>query len=61
MAASEDEEWEDVVRWKVNCLVNAKKLGIKSVSVEGASENGTPEVPRVLGVEGDSGENLGLE
>lgn len=57
-----DNNWGDIVRWTLNALIIAEELGITSgnaVSEKSASTN--PEVRRLLGAEGDTGQQLGLE
>ena len=57
-----DNNWGDIVRWTLNALIIAEELGITSgnaVSEKSASTN--PEVRRLLGAEGDTGQQLGLD
>jgi len=57
-----DNTWGDVVRWSYFALVAAEEYGITSANV---SEIGTsttnPEIKRLLGVEGEYGQMLGLD
>ncbi len=56
-----DNEWGDIVRWTLNALVTAEELGVTSANVaEMASGAENPEVRRLLGTEGNLGEQLGL-
>jgi general L-amino acid transport system substrate-binding protein len=57
-----DNNWGDVVRWTFYALVAAEELGITSANVNeiGASTN-NPEVKRLLGVEGEYGQMMGLD
>ncbi len=55
-----DDQWFDVVRWTQFALVNAEDLGITKGNVDEMLKSQSPEVRRVLGVEGNSGESLGL-
>ncbi|MEL7115403.1 MAG: amino acid ABC transporter substrate-binding protein [Pseudomonadota bacterium] len=57
-----DNEWGDIVRWTLNALITAEELGVTSANIgdlaAGATNN--PEVNRLLGTEGNLGEQLGL-
>ncbi|MEO0938897.1 MAG: amino acid ABC transporter substrate-binding protein [Pseudomonadota bacterium] len=57
-----DHEWGDVVRWTLMALISAEELGITSANM-GEMTGGTnnPEVNRLLGTEGNLGEQLGLD
>jgi general L-amino acid transport system substrate-binding protein len=55
-----DDEWFDIVKWSLNCTINAEELGVTSENVDGMSDNSNPEIKRLLGSEGDAGTNLGL-
>jgi len=53
--------WENVVRWTLNCLINAEELRITQSRVSSLAQEGSPPaIRRMLGVEGDAGEKLGL-
>src|SRR5215208_5722530 len=55
-----DEQWTDIVAWVRNALITAEELGITRANVEQlAKESDSPEVRRVLGIEGDFGKTLG--
>lgn len=59
-----DSEWSDIIRWTLNALIIAEEKGITKENVmELAATPGEdldPEVARILGVEGNYGEMLGL-
>lgn len=57
-----DDQWGDIVRWTLNALITAEELGVTSANVkESAMEAGNnPEINRLLGTEGNLGEQLGL-
>ncbi|PRX33850.1 general L-amino acid transport system substrate-binding protein [Meinhardsimonia xiamenensis] len=56
-----DNEWGDLVRWVLNALIAAEELGITSANIdELAKGTSNPEINRILGVEGNLGEMLGL-
>ena len=55
-------EWADVVRWVVQTLYWSEELGITSQNVNDFLQNSTdPTIQRLLGVEGNIGESLGLD
>lgn len=57
-----DNEWGDIVRWTLNALIAAEEYGITSENVhEMAEGTDSPEVNRMLGVEGDLGAMIGLD
>jgi len=55
-----DQEWEDIVRWTHNIMVNAEEAGITSKNVDLMLTSKSKEVKRILGVEGYIGPMLGL-
>ncbi|ACG78041.1 lysine-arginine-ornithine-binding periplasmic protein [Phenylobacterium zucineum HLK1] len=57
----DDPAWADIVAWTVHAIVLAEELGLSSRTVEQARETATdPETRRLLGVEGNLGELLGV-
>ncbi len=55
-----DDQWFDVVKWTVFCTIEAEELGVNSQNVDAMLQSDDPRVRRLLGVEGDFGEKLGL-
>ena len=56
-----DSNWNDIVMWTVFALVAAEELGLNSGNVESVRSSSTnAEVKRMLGVEGNLLEGLGL-
>jgi general L-amino acid transport system substrate-binding protein len=55
-----DDQWFDIVKWVVFALLNAEELGVTSKNVDEMLKSPSPEVKRLLGVEGKFGEPLGL-
>jgi general L-amino acid transport system substrate-binding protein len=56
-----DAEWGDVVRWSLYAMVEAEEYGVDSQNVADQKANSSnPVVRRLLGVEGDMGQGLGL-
>lgn len=62
MVRKGDGQWYDIVRWTVFALVAAEEHGITQANVDDMAANPpSPEVARMLGVEGDLHKGLGLE
>ena len=56
-----DNEWGDVVRWTLYAMLEAEEFGVSSQNVDDMKSNSdNPGVRRLLGVEGDMGQGLGL-
>jgi general L-amino acid transport system substrate-binding protein len=56
-----DNEWADAVRWTLYAMLEAEEYGITSQNVDDLKANSTdPQIRRLLGVEGDMGQGLGL-
>lgn len=59
--ADGDAKWGDTVKWVVNTIIKAEELGINSQNVEQLKTSSKdPEIRRLLGVEGNLGEGIGL-
>ena len=56
-----DDQWFNIVRWSLNAMINAEEMGITSENVNATQYNDvTPNVARLVGKEGNFGEELGL-
>jgi len=55
-----DDQWFEVVKWTLFAMINAEELGVSSRTVDEATKSNQPEIRRLLGVEGNFGEQLGL-
>ena len=55
-----DDQWFNIVKWSLFATVNAEELGLSSANVAKMKSTDNPGVRRLLGVEGNMGENLGL-
>lgn len=55
-----DDAWFDLVKWTVYCTIDAEELGVNSGNVAEQLSSNNPEVKRLLGVEGDFGQKLGV-
>ena len=56
-----DDQWFNIVRWSLNAMINAEEMGISSANVNSTKYNKvSPGVARLVGKEGNFGEELGL-
>jgi general L-amino acid transport system substrate-binding protein len=55
-----DDGWEDLVRWVHYAMVDAEELGVSKTNLDDQMKSANPEIRRLLGVEGQFGEPLGL-
>jgi general L-amino acid transport system substrate-binding protein len=55
-----DNQWADIVKWTHFAMLTAEELGITKASVDEAMKSTNPDVKRLLGTEGNYGEQLGL-
>ncbi|SEA65786.1 general L-amino acid transport system substrate-binding protein [Pelagibacterium halotolerans] len=57
---SDDAQWAAIVRRTLHALVNAEEYGVTSVNIESMMAARTPAIRRLLGIEEDVGEDIGL-
>ncbi len=55
-----DDQWNDIVKWSLNCMINAEEAGINSANVDEMKGSENPDIQRLLGTTGDLGQLLGL-
>ncbi|GJL82211.1 MAG: amino acid ABC transporter substrate-binding protein [marine bacterium B5-7] len=55
-----DDQWFDIVKWSLNCMVDAEELGISSANIDEMKGSDNPGIQRILGESGDLGQLLGL-
>lgn len=55
-----DDQWFDVVKWTLFAMIDAEELGISQKNIDSMLKTDKPELRRVLGLEGNLGEQLGL-
>jgi general L-amino acid transport system substrate-binding protein len=55
-----DDQWFNVAKWSLFCMINAEEMGITKMNVKGKMNGSDPAVKRLLGEEGSFGENLGV-
>lgn len=60
MVPQDDSRWENIVRWSLNCMINAEELGVTSSNVNDPAMANTPAIQRLIGTVGSMGEMLGL-
>ncbi len=56
-----DDRWLDVVRWTHNALVAAETLDVTAANIEQKLMSTDPALKRLLGTEGNLGEQMGLD
>jgi general L-amino acid transport system substrate-binding protein len=55
-----DDQWFDIIKWTHFAMLTAEELGVTSKTVDEALKSDNPDVKRLLGTEGNYGEQLGL-
>jgi general L-amino acid transport system substrate-binding protein len=55
-----DDQWFNLIKWTLYSLINAEELGVKSATVDDAVKSPNPNIRRLVGTEGEFGEQLGL-
>jgi len=55
-----DEHWLTLVRWTLFAMLNAEELGVSSSNLDEMMKSPNPEVKRLLGLEGNTGEQFGV-
>ncbi len=55
-----DDHWFDIVKWVHFAMVNAEELNVSKSNVDERLKSDNPEIKRLLGTEGNYGEQLGL-
>lgn len=55
-----DDQWLNIVKWTHFAMVNAEEFGVTSETIEVALKSEKPDVKRLVGTEGNYGEQIGL-
>jgi general L-amino acid transport system substrate-binding protein len=55
-----DDQWFDIVKWVHYAMLTAEELGLGSKNIDEGPASDQPDVKRLLGSEGNYGEQLGL-
>ena len=61
MVRKGDDKWFDVVRWSYFAELTAEEVGVNQKNVDDMLKSTTPDIRRLLGLEGDLGKALGLD
>ncbi|MDA9596496.1 amino acid ABC transporter substrate-binding protein [Candidatus Pelagibacter sp.] len=56
-----DSNWEDIVRWSLNTMIEAEEYGITSANADSMKTSENPQVKRLVGAEGEMGAAFGLD
>jgi general L-amino acid transport system substrate-binding protein len=56
-----DDQWFNLVKWTLYALINAEELGVKSATIDDALNSANPDIRRLVGSDGEFGQQLGLE
>src|SRR5256886_1679505 len=54
-----DDQWFDLIKWTHFAMINAEELGVSSKTIDEALKSDKPDVKRLVGTEGNMGEQLG--
>jgi general L-amino acid transport system substrate-binding protein len=60
LTAHGDNQWNDIVRWVTWGMMEAEETGVSSENVDEMLASDNPTIRRLLGVEGEVGDSLGL-
>jgi len=55
-----DDQWFDITKWVLFALINAEELNVTQKNLDEQGKSPNPELKRLLGTEGNFGEQLGL-
>jgi general L-amino acid transport system substrate-binding protein len=55
-----DDQWLTLVKWVQFAMLNAEELGVSQKNLDEALKSPQPEIKRLVGTEGNYGEQLGL-
>ncbi|RDB44556.1 amino acid ABC transporter substrate-binding protein [Halomonas sp. DQ26W] len=55
-----DDQWFNVVKWSLFAMLNAEEMGITSDNVDEMLGTEDPDIARLLGVDGNYGQGMGL-
>ncbi|MBX3535372.1 MAG: amino acid ABC transporter substrate-binding protein [Xanthobacteraceae bacterium] len=55
-----DDQWFDIVKWVLFAMINAEEYDISQKTIDQRLKSDRPDVKRLLGIEGNYGEQLGL-
>jgi general L-amino acid transport system substrate-binding protein len=55
-----DDQWAMIVKWTHFAMLNAEELGVSSKNIDRALKSDKPTIKRLIGAEGNLGEEIGL-
>ena len=55
-----DDQWLDIVKWVLFATLNAEELNVTQKNLDEQLKSPNPDIKRMLGTEGNFGEQLGL-
>ena len=55
-----DERWFEIVRWTLIAMIDAEEMGVGQANVDALIRGDNPRIRRLLGVEGNFAQGLGL-
>ncbi len=55
-----DDQWFNLVKWVNFAMINAEEMGVSSKNVDEKAKSERPDIRRLLGLEGNFGEGLGV-
>jgi general L-amino acid transport system substrate-binding protein len=55
-----DDQWLNLIKWTLYSLINAEELRVTSKAIDDAVKSSNPNIRRLVGTEGEFGEQLGL-
>jgi general L-amino acid transport system substrate-binding protein len=55
-----DDQWFNLIKWTLYALINAEELRVTSKTIDDAVKSSNPDIRRLVGTEGEFGEQLGL-
>jgi general L-amino acid transport system substrate-binding protein len=55
-----DDQWFDIVKWVLFATLNAEELNVTQKNLDEQLKSPNPDIKRLLGIEGNFGEQLGL-
>ncbi len=55
-----DDQWFSIVRWTLMAMIDAEELGVTQANVDAMARSDDPRIKRLLGIEGNTGQALGL-
>jgi general L-amino acid transport system substrate-binding protein len=55
-----DDPWLNLIKWSLFALINAEELGVKAATIDDSRNSSSPNIRRLLGIDGDFGAEIGL-